>query len=227
MPLERAQLIRRENRFVLRCRMEEEEVLCHLGNTGRLKELLTPDAELLLRHTPAPGRKTQWEAVLVKAGEHWVSLDSQLPNRLAYEGVRDGVIALPGFPAPFAVKREVKVGDSRLDLAAVQPEGKTFFLEVKGATLLREGQAMFPDAPTDRGVKHLRELKRLAEEGTMAGVLFIVQRPDAGSFTPNPDRPEFAAALREAKNAGVQVIAWRCAVDEEGVRLEKELPVIL
>ena len=228
MALTSARLAARENRFVLRCTLPSgEEVAAHLGNTGRLRELLTPGAELLLRHTPGPGRKTSWEAVLVKAGTQWVSLNSQLPNRLAAQGVRDGMILLPDFPPPFTVKREAAVGDSRIDIAAVKPDGETFYLEVKGVTLVREGIAQFPDAPTGRGVKHLHTLARIAREGGRAGVLFIVQRPDAVSFTPNPDRPEFAAALREAAGAGVAVLAWKCRVDEDGVRLEREMDVSL
>ena len=105
----------------------------------------------------------------MKAGTQWVSLNSQLPNRLAAQGVRDGVILLPDFPPPFTVKREVTAGDSRIDIAAVKPDGETFYLEVKGVTLVREGIAQFPDAPTDRGVKHLHELTRIARKGERPG----------------------------------------------------------
>lgn len=228
MALVSARLVARENRFVLRCRLPSgEEAVAHLGNTGRLRELLVPEAELLLRHTPAPGRKTQWEAVLVRFGAQWVSLDSQLPNRLAAQGLRDGVILLPDFPPPFSVKREVAEGDSRIDIAAVRPDGETFYLEVKGVTLVREGAAQFPDAPTERGVKHLHTLARIAREGGRAGVLFVVQRPDVGFFTPNPDRPEFVSALWEAAAAGVAVLAWNCRAGEDGVRLEREIEVRL
>lgn len=228
MGLVSARLISRENRFVLRCKLVGgEEVPAHLGNTGRLKELLVPGAELLLRHTPSPGRKTSWEAALVRAGDIWVSIDSQLPNRLAFEGVRDGAIPLPGFPPPFSVRREVAAGGSRIDLVAEKPDGRRFYLEVKGVTLVRGKAAQFPDAPTARGVKHLHELTRLARAGQQAGVLFIAQRRDAEFFTPNPDRPEFAFALREAAEAGVSVLAWNCQADADGVRLEREIEVIL
>ena len=129
MALTSARLVARENRFVLRCTLSSgEEVAAHLGNTGRLRELLTPGAELLLRHTPGPGRKTSWEAVLVKAGAQWVSLNSHLPNRLAAQGVRDGVILLSDFPPPFTVKRDVAGGDSRIENAAIKPDGETFYL---------------------------------------------------------------------------------------------------
>ena len=228
MGLTAARLISRENRFVLSCeRADGEKVSVHLGNTGRLKELLVPGAELLVAHTPAPGRKTDWEAVLVKAGETWVSVNSQLPNRLAFEAVRDGTIPLPDFPPPFVLRRETVLGDSRIDLMAEKPDGQRFYLEVKGVTLVRGGAAQFPDAPTARGVRHLHTLARVVREGQRAGVLFVIQRQDAVSFTPNPDRPEFAAALRGAAEAGVRVLAWRCAAGEEGVAVEREVPVRL
>ena len=187
MALTSARLAARENRFVLRCTLPSgEEVAAHLGNTGRLRELLTPGAELLLRHNPRPWPQ---DPVGGGAGEGGGAVgEPQFPA--AEPPRRPGRPGRGDFTAGFSPALYGQTGGGgrgfRIDIAAVKPDGETFYLEVKGVTLVREGIAQFPDAPTDRGVKHLHELTRIAREGGRAGVLFIVQRPDARLFHPEP-----------------------------------------
>ena len=217
------------------------EVVCHVKNTGRLGELLLPGCRVLLEYHPdaeAAGRKTQYSLVgvykkdaLGEGREILVNIDSQSPNRIAEECLAGGGFSrifgrmLPEitggqgaeaaggqFPEITGIRREVTYGNSRFDLAFSLGEAPAF-MEVKGVTLERNGIAMFPDAPTERGVKHLRELIRARENGCEAFVLFVIQHEGVRGFTPNAGmHPEFARALREAQEAGVHVLAGSCRV---------------
>lgn len=224
--LQKAFFLSRPNRFLARCRLDGEEIVCHVKNTGRLRELLTPGREVLVQFHPEEGRKTKWTLLFVKMGETLVSIDSQLPNRIAAEGIQSGTILLSGYERPDTVKREQRFGNSRFDLL-LEKEGRQAFVEVKGVTLVRDGCAQFPDAPTERGMKHLEELSLAKKAGIDAFILFIIQRADANRFSPNPDRPEFAEALSQAEAAGVGIYAWSCRVETGEVRAETEIPVIL
>lgn len=202
------------------------EVICHVKNTGRLGELLLPGCQVLLEYHPdaeAAGRKTQYSLVgvykkdaLGEGREILVNIDSQSPNRIAEECLAGG-----GFSRIFGrmlsgisgIRREVTYGNSRFDLAFSLGETPAF-MEVKGVTLERDGIAMFPDAPTERGVKHLRELIRARENGCEAFVLFVIQHESVRGFTPNAGmHPEFARTLKEAQEAGVHVLAGSCRVE--------------
>ena len=177
---------------------------------------------------PAPGehRKTRYDLALVDLGHTLVSADARLPNALVAEALRERALE------PYAdypdVRREVTFGESRLDFMLEGPPGRCY-LETKSVTLVEDdGLALFPDAPTTRGVKHLHTLAQAAEQGHRAGALFVVQRGDARSLKPHDSSdPEFGKALREARSAGVDIFAYSCAVTPRDIRLAHPIPVIL
>ena len=221
--VEEAVFLRRNNRFTAEVTLRGRMETVHVKNTGRLRELLLPGARAFLQRAENPARRTAWDLIAVAAGETVVNVDSQLPNALAEEWVRGGGL----FPAPSLVRREVTRGDSRFDLYA-EHGGRRAFIEVKGVTLVRGGRALFPDAPTERGVKHLRGLNRCAAEGDEAWVLFVIQRADAVAFAPNAETdPAFAEALRAAVAGGVRAVALTCAVTPDSVSIAGEVPVEL
>lgn len=202
----------------------EGEVKAHVPNTGRLRELLLPGTEVLLSQHFEGHRKTQYELRLIKAGASWVSIDSQLPNRVVEEGLQAGIIDDFG---PFSsFRREVTFGNSRFDFRLYGE--RDCLVEVKGVTLLQEGWSYFPDAPTERGARHLRELVEAVRSGLAAGVVFLVQHPEAKGFTPNGTMdPDFARAVNAAVAAGVTVVAWKCAVSQVGIELVERIPIRL
>lgn len=222
-----AEFIARPNRFIAQCRLGEEEIRCHVPNTGRCRELLLPGAAAVVERSQNPGRKTGWTLVAVRKGEMLVNLDSQAPNRVVEEALRAGRLdgALGG-PVQ-EVRREVRAGESRLDFTA-RAAGRTVYVEIKGVTLEREGTALFPDAPTARGARHLEELTRLAAAGFGAAVVFVIQMRGPRLFRPNAGQdPAFARALRRAAAAGVVVAAWDCVVEPGGLTLGRPVPVKL
>ncbi len=205
-----AVFVSRPNRFIARCLLEGEEVVCHVKNTGRCRELLVPGAAVYLcRAAEGNARKTQYDLIAVQKGERLINMDSQAPNAAAGEFLRSRYAF---------VRPEVKYGASRVDFLAADTEGQKTFVEVKGVTLEEDGVARFPDAPTQRGVKHLRELTHAVEEGCRAAVLFVVQMDRVRYFTPN-DRtdPDFGQALREAAAAGVEIWAYDCVVTPDSM----------
>ncbi len=213
----RGHFISRPNRFIAYCFVDGEEVICHVKNTGRCRELLIPGATVLLldqRHNKA--RKTPFDLISVYKGEKLINMDSQAPNKIAEE--------LMGKMFPKAtIRREVTYGESRIDLFIENGDEKVF-VEVKGVTLEIDGVARFPDAPTERGIKHLRSLEKAVAEGYRAIALFIIQMKGITHFEPNEvTHPEFAAALREAKNNGVEIWAYDCIVNEGAV--DAHMPV--
>ena len=213
----------RPNRFVAHVRLDGREEICHVKNTGRCRELLLPGAEVWCQHHDDPGRKTAWSLITVRKGERLVNLDSQVPNKLALDYVKQGGL---GF-APQMVKPEQTYGNSRFDLYYEAGERRGF-VEVKGVTLEDGGVARFPDAPTQRGRKHLLELQTAVEAGFDAWVLFVIQMADIRRFEPNwPRDPDFAEALCRAAEHGVQVRAVECIVTEDSLAITKEVPVAL
>ena len=210
----------RPNRFIANVLLDGEPAFCHVKNTGRCRELLTPGARVILSRGTTPLRKTAYDLVSVYKGERLINLDSQAPNAIAAE-------YLPRlFPDLMELKREVAWGDSRFDFYGVKGDGP-FYLEVKGVTLERDGLVYFPDAPTERGVKHLRELARLQRGGTNAYVLFIIQMRDVISLQANrATDPAFADALLAAKAAGVGVYAVDCIVAPDSVTAHEPVPVM-
>lgn len=211
----------RPNRFLAHAVIDGQEEICHVKNTGRCKELLLPGAEIWCQHHDDPGRKTQWSLITVRKGDRLINIDSQVPNKLAYDYVKDGGL---GF-VPDLVKAEKTYGNSRFDLYYEAGERRGF-VEVKGVTLEEEGVARFPDAPTERGRKHLLELQQAAAEGYEAWVLFVLAMEDMKRFEPNwPRDPTFSDTLCRVAECGVKVRAVECAVTADTIEITKEVPV--
>ncbi len=218
--IQEAIFLDRPNRFIAHVLLDGEPVVCHVKNTGRCRELLVSGARVILSRGADPGRKTAYDLVSVRKGERLINMDSQAPNAIAAE-------YLPRlFPDLTDLKREVTWGHSRFDLYGTR-SGRPFFLEVKGVTLERDGRVLFPDAPTERGTKHLRELTKLKQSGTDAHVLFIVQMADVQSLQANRETdPAFADALLAAHAAGVGVHAVDCLVTSDSVTARMPVPVL-
>ena len=219
--MKKGRFLSRPNRFLAHVVIDGKEEICHVKNTGRCRELLQPGAEVWCQHHDDPGRKTQWSLITVRKGERLVNLDSQVPNKLAFDYVKSGGL---GF-VPDLVKAEKTYGQSRFDLYYEAGE-KRGFVEVKGVTLEEEGVARFPDAPTERGRKHLLELRQAAAEGYEAWVLFVLAMEDLERFEPNwPRDSDFSEALCQAAEHGVKVRAVECAVTADTIGITKEVPV--
>lgn len=213
----------RPNRFIALVELEGQAQRCHVPNTGRLGELLLPGARVWCQRHREPGRKTGWTLISVEKDGAVVNLDSQAPNRLAFAYVRDGGL---GF-LPDTVRAEQPFGDARLDLA-YEVGGRRGYVEVKGVTLNEGGVARFPDAPTQRGAKHLLALTQAVAAGHRAAVLFVAQMDTVTRFQPNwPRDPAFARGLVEAARAGVAVLAVRCAVTPDTIAVTVPLEVDL
>ena len=210
----------RPNRFVARVEVDGAEVTCHVKNTGRCRELLVPGATVYLERGTNPARRTAWDLIAVEKGHRLINMDAQAPNRIFAQWIRQQE---PGI----AVHPEYRYGDSRLDFCLERPEG-LHLVEVKGVTLEREGHCLFPDAPTERGVRHLHELMRAVEEGHRATAFFVIQMADVLDFAPNDTtHPAFGEALREAARRGVEIAAYTCRVTPETVTLDAPVPVRL
>lgn len=228
-----AVFLSRPNRFLAHVMLNGKDVACHVKNTGRLRELLIPGTDVILQYHPdaaAAGRKTDYSLIGVskktEKGAVWVNIDSQAPNQAAYEWLTGGR-GLPFCPRPQNVRREVRYGQSRFDLS-FSDCGIPWFMEVKGVTLDVNGSAMFPDAPTERGIKHLDELGHAAADGYGAAVLFVIQMKGIKAFLPNRERhPEFADALIRAKKNGVHIWAYDCLITETSMTIDSPVPVLL
>lgn len=213
----------RPNRFIAHVQIGGKEEICHVKNTGRCRELLVPGAKVWCQHHDDPGRKTAWSLIAVEKGERLINMDSQIPNKLACDYVNQGGL---GFK-PDLVKAEKTYGASRFDLY-YEAEGRKGFVEVKGVTLEQDGIARFPDAPTQRGRKHLLELQQAVSDGYEAWVLFVVQMSDIKHFEPNrATDPDFSQALLQASQNGVRVKAVTCAVTPDTLTITKEIEVLL
>ena len=224
-PLVAGSFVERLNRFAATVVVDGREELVHVANSGRMRELLTPGRRVLLRPAASEHRKTRFDLVLVDLGYALASTDSQLPNRVVWEALQQG--RLPQFAGYPEIRREVSCGESRLDLMVAGPQGRCY-IETKSVNLVEEGIALFPDAPTARGAKHLRTLAQLVAEGNRAAVIFVVQRPDARAFsTFDAADPEFAAELRAAMRSGVEAYAYTCRVTETEICLADALPLNL
>lgn len=215
--------ISRPNRFVAYVEIEDVVSKCHVKNTGRCKELLVPGATVFLSKSDNPARSTRYDVVAVMKGNLLINMDSQAPNPVAVEGLR----RIPQFRDVTEIRQEFVYGDSRIDIMATS-HNERFLIEVKGVTLEHDGVARFPDAPTERGRKHLRELMHAVEDGWQAYVLFVVQMEGMKVFEPNEATdPEFASVLREAYLAGVGVLAHGCKVTKDSMTLDHEIPIRL
>lgn len=230
-PLVEARFVARPNRFVVHARLagDGKMAVAHLADPGRLREMLVPGRRLWLRPSSDPARKTRWSAVLVQAPEGpLVSLDTTVPNRLVAEALRKG--SLPELAAYELQRAEHRVGRSRIDflLRARDGAGPPLLLEVKSVSLVEGGVALFPDAVTARGARHVRELAERSRLGrNAAAILFVAQRPDVERVIAAREiDPDFAAALGEARAAGVRVLARRCRVTLDRVFLDVAIPAV-
>lgn len=226
----RARLIKRPNRFLAYVQLEGtlEEVKAHVPDPGRLIELLYPGVELIVRKEEQLDRKTAYTIVGVKSGKIWVNIQSILTNKLFEEEYKK----IPFFKNYEILRREYTYGKSRFDfLLEEQISGGKVLLEVKSSTLVKKGKAFFPDAPTTRGTKHVRELTQALEKGFNSIIVFIIKREDALSLSPNISiDPVFSEELRIAANKGVKVLAVNCfydPIERHEISIEKEVPVIL
>ena len=212
----------RPNRFIAHIEIDGQLQVCHVKNTGRCRELLPAGAQVWCQQFDSPTRKTKFDLITVKKGHRLINMDSQAPNKAAEEWLRSG-----GLGQISQLRPETKQGNSRFDFSFWQ-DGRQCFLEVKGVTLETDGVCAFPDAPTVRGAKHLKELAELARGGYGAYVLFVIQMADVRYLHPNDETdPAFGAALREAAEAGVQVLAMDCAVTEYSMTIGKSVEVQL
>lgn len=218
----------RPNRFIANVEINGQMERCHVCNTGRCKELLIPGCQVFLKECDNPKRTTKYDLVVVdkelETGTiRRVNMDSYAPNRVAKEWLEKGRMGLE----ITKIATEKKYGNSRFDLY-FEGNGKKAFMEVKGVTLEKDGVAKFPDAPTQRGIKHIQELCQCIQEGFEAYLLFVIQMEDIKYFMPNDDtHPEFGQALRRAKKAGVHILARECVVTETTLEIGKEVPVRL
>jgi sugar fermentation stimulation protein A len=246
-PLVETCFLDRPNRFLLRCTprtvrdrsvsyaaeralpADADDIVleAHMADPGRLRELLVPGRRVWLRPVEAGlHRRTRWTAVLVESpdGTSLVSVDTTLPNRLVHEALQAGALdELSGF---MLHRREVTLGESRIDFLLSRSDGCRLALEVKSVTLVEDGVALFPDAITERGARHLRELARIAQEpGWKAALLFVLQRPDAHRIeAARTIDPKFADALAAAKRAGVRILGRRCTVSLDRLTLDGMVP---
>ena len=215
--------IERPNRFVARVEIDGVVETVHVKNTGRCKELLQKGARVFLEKSDNPNRSTAYDLVAVQKGERLINMDSQAPNKAVEIWLKEGGL----FPDVTLVRPETKYGNSRFDFYVETGEEK-IFIEVKGVTLETDGVVRFPDAPSDRAVKHVQELIEARRAGSRVFVLFVIQMTDVKYFTPNRDtHPAFADALWGAARAGVEVLAYDCRVTADSTRIGEPVKAFL
>ena len=212
--------ISRPNRFIAKVDIAGAEHTVHVKNTGRCKELLVPGCTVFLEKADNPNRKTLYDLIAVIKGDRVINMDSQAPNTVFWQWVKK---QLPNA----TVKREITYKDSRFD-CYIETETDKIFVEVKGVTLEENGYVRFPDAPTERGIKHINGLIDAVNNGYKAAVFFVIQMEDVISFSPNYDtQPRFGQALKNAEAAGVKILAYSCKVTPDSLEIDKPVPVIL
>lgn len=221
--IQQGYFLSRHNRFIAHVEINGVTEICHVKNTGRCRELLTERAVVYVQQHDDSKRKTKYSLIVVRKGNLLINMDSQAPNKAVAEWLTE--------KQPFGeirvMKPECRHGNSRFDFY-LETEKRKIFIEVKGVTLENDGIAMFPDAPTARGVKHLQELTDCLQQGYEAAAIFVIQFTGAKLFTPNyATQPEFAQALRAAQAAGVQVVALECTVTPESMYIGKSVPLQL
>ena len=211
----------RPSRFVAEVEIASKVEVCHVKNTGRCKEILTPGATVYVSRTANPNRATKYDLIAARKGQQVINIDSQAPNRVFYEYLQKGQY----IKDITHIKPEVKHGGSRFDFY-VETANRKIFIEVKGVTLERDGVALFPDAPTERGVRHINELAHCIQDGYEAHVVFIIKMKGVTCFRPNDDiHPAFGEALAAAKAAGVKVSAFDCVVTPDSLCVSSPVAV--
>lgn len=222
-----AYFIERPNRFIAHCRLMETnaEVITHVKNTGRGKEVFLPGAVVALSYQPSPKRKTDYDLIAVKKGSIWINIDSQVPNTLVNEALKNGQIVLPGLVGTIqTVKREQRFAHSKFDFLVETDADEQAFVEVKGMTLENKGIGAFPDAPTLRGLKHVTELMAATKAGYRCYVLFVVQFEEIKQATIHQEmQPAFAENVGAAIDQGVQVLAYNCHVTPATIELKSQV----
>ena len=213
----------RPNRFIAHVEIAGREEIVHVKNTGRCKELLLPGATVYVQHFPEGKRKTKYDLIAVEKQNLLINMDSQAPNKV----VQEWLVGQEPFGKITYLKPECKHGDSRFDFY-LETEAKKMFIEVKGVTLEEKGVVMFPDAPTERGVKHVQELCHCLEQGYEAAIVFVVQMSGMRYFTPNRrTHAAFAEDLERAEACGVRMLALSCEVTPESLAINGEIPIHL
>ncbi|HOA00147.1 DNA/RNA nuclease SfsA [Ruminococcus sp.] len=224
--IKKAEFISRPNRFIAKVLIDGKEEAVHVKNTGRCRELLTDGCTVYLEESDNPNRKTRYDLIAaekVRSGAPplLVNMDSQIPNAAAEEWLKKGRL----FSEQAVIRREYTYGASRFDFR-IEDRGKVSFLEVKGVTLENDGIVSFPDAPTERGVKHIHELIRAKSEGFGAYILFVIQMKEVTEFRPNDaTHKEFGDALREAEKAGVRLLAYDCIVTPDSMTIDRPVSI--
>lgn len=213
----------RPNRFIANVDTEHGKFVCHVKNTGRCRELLVPGVSVILEHCPKPGRKTEYDLISVYKNGNLINIDSQAPNKVFGEFLKAGKL----FENIKSIRAEKKYIESRFDFY-VEVGDRKIFIEVKEVTLEDEGVVRFPDAPTERGVRHINELMKSMDEGYEAFVVFVVQMSGVKHFEPNyVTHSIFGEALEKAYNSGVSILAYDCIVTEDSLNINKSIPVRL
>lgn len=222
--IESAIFINRPNRFIANVNLNGEEKVVHVPNTGRCKEIFVKDAKVILRKFELGKRKTEYDLISAYKEGKLINIDSQMPNKIVFEALENKKI--PKLSKYNNVEKEKTFLSSRFDFRLYNDYGEIYFLEVKGVTLEEESLAKFPDAPTLRGEKHVRELIKAKQKGFGAGIMFLIQFEDVKNFTPNKDMDEkFSKAVLDAKNSGVDLFAYNCIVKEDEITLKKEIDI--
>ena len=215
--------IERPNRFIAHVKINGKTEICHVKNTGRCKELLIPGVTVFLQENDNPKRKTKFSLIGVIKGDRIINIDSQIPNKAVHEWILKGNL----FKEVTLIKPEKTYNKSRFDFY-VETKEKRIFIEVKGVTLEDNNVVRFPDAPTERGVKHINELCDCIKEGYEAYIIFVIQMKGASYFEPNDEtHKEFGDALRRAKKLGVNIIAVDCEVKEDSISIRDYVKVIV
>ena len=219
-----AEFISRPNRFNAKVILNNEEIIVHVPNTGRCREILIPGCIVFLREELNPNRKTKYDLIAAIKNDMLISIDSQIPNKVVKEALENK--AVDKLVEYNNILSERTFGNSRFDFKLSKDNGEEYYLEVKGVTLEENGHCRFPDAPTERGKKHLLELIEVKKSGRGAGVLFLIQIDNIKTFSPNRETdPEFTHALELAKDNGVDIFAYSCIVTKEGITLNKMVDV--
>ena len=213
--------LERPNRFIAKVEIDGRVETCHVKNTGRCREILEKGCRVILSVSDNPDRKTAYDLVAAYKGSRLINIDSQVPNAV----VEECLPSLGLIKGLRSIKREVTYGNSRFDIFC--EADRPTFVEVKGVTLENDGVVLFPDAPTERGVKHLKELIQCVKDGYDAYLFLLVQMSDVEYFTPNYDtHEEFGTVLKDASDNGVRIIAYDCAVEEDSIKAKDPVRVV-